>query len=121
MVSTAVTGNESFIGEWDIKPVEIKDNINPYYLEVKYPKWLNIEEIENKFIGTYKDQYNYECKLPILEIINEGKDIVFIHCGTTKHKTSYIPIHHAKIINGELRGVVTTTNRLFEWVGKRKK
>ncbi len=60
--------------------------------------------------------YGHECA-------NNGREIVFEFCGGlgTKNDIAWGPIHHAKIVNGQLHGTVTTNQHLFNWVGKRAK
>jgi len=67
------------------------------------------------------DQYGYVCDDDVeVTTANAGRELVFSHCGAgTKHASSWGPIHHAKVIEGRLEGVVTLDRFLFRWTGIR--
>jgi hypothetical protein len=113
--------DNEFIGEWDIEVVNPTTSKFPYQLEVKYPKWMKITVENGKIIGEYVDQYDYKCAFPMITLTNNGKDLIFVNCGNTKNPDSYAPIHHAKIIDGKLKGIVISNSVLFEWIGTKRK
>jgi len=108
-----------FTGEWNIAITAPETARPPYQVEIKYPKWMKIEVKDGKLTGTYIDQFDYHCTFPMLEIVNDGHDLLFVMCGTTKLSESFMPVHHAKVIDGKMVGVTLTREKLFEWEGQR--
>lgn len=108
-----------FVGEWEIEITGPDTAMPPYQVEIKYPKWMKIELAGKGATGSYRDQFGYECTFPMIAFINAGQDLLFTMCGTTKHPESFAPVHHAKVIDGKLVGIVFTTEKMFEWEGRR--
>lgn len=86
-----------------------------YYGEIKYPKYFELIEKEGEISGTYKDQYDYECSFALSVLVNDGNELLLMNCGTTKHNTSWAPIHKVKLIKGRLVGSVITKTQRFIW------
>ena len=108
-----------FVGEWKIEVVPAKKDEFPFYRQIKYPKWMQIKIINGRLIGEYIDQFEYRCKFPLIEEVNNGNDLIFTNCGKTKSLNAYSPIHHVKLLNGKLAGIVFTNKKVFEWKGER--
>jgi len=107
-------GANPFIGKWKInKVIENKDI--PFFDEIKYPKWFEIEANGLDLIGYYKDQYDYECQFELVTLINGGAELLLFLCGTTKHSDSWSPLYKIKYKNGILHGLAITNAVLFEW------
>ena len=113
--------SSQFLGEWEIEIVPVGKDEFPFYRQIKYPKWMVIKKGKEGLNGEYIDQFEYRCNFPLLEELNDGNDLLFVNCGSTKSSIAYSPIHHAKIKDGKLYGVVTTDRKVFEWIGTRVK
>jgi hypothetical protein len=107
-----------FIGKWEVSKVEYSNN---YYGEIKYPKYFDLQMVNNKLAGFYKDQFDYECKFPLSELVNGGEELLLMVCGTTKSSQSWAPLNKVKLIDGKLVGSVVTYDRMFTWRAKRVK
>jgi len=113
--------HKSLIGVWKIETVWDSSDQFPWWRQIKYPKQLEIE-MENGELSTYfTDEYGDRCEVQSI-IQNEGQEIVFGYCdgSSTKHPDNWAPIHHAKLVNGKLEGVVTREKYLFRWIGERQ-
>ena len=113
--------NKQLVGTWVIEPENESKEQFPWWYEIKYPKKLIVTFSNGKYLYTFIDQFNYECEgNPMLA--NQGKELVFEFCGGlgTKSPLSWSPIHHAKVVDGKLYGVVTNNKYLFKWVGVRQ-
>jgi len=101
--------------------IEVIENEEfPWHEEIKYPKSFSLELESSKLVGSYEDQYGFECDFELIELVNNGHELLLGHCGGTKHSTSWTPIHKVKMIEGRLHGLVITSNKKFEWVAERK-
>lgn len=103
---------EGFIGKWAVTKVDMPEN---YFGEIKYPKYFELTEKEGKIFGSYKDQYDYECDFILSALINDGNELLLMNCGTTKHDSSWAPLHKVKLIEGRLVGSVITNTQRFVW------
>jgi hypothetical protein len=112
------TDPASFVGEWQARLAPGTEAIRVG--EIRYPVWLKISEVKGGLKVEFRDQFDKTCEVKGPMVLNDGLDLVFPSCGVTKHPGSFAPIHHAKVIDGKLRGVVTTKEKLFEWVGEKK-
>lgn len=105
-----------FVGKWEVSTVDFPEN---YYREIKYPKQFELQMMDDKLVGTYKDQFDYECMFPLSVIVNGGEELLLMVCGTTKSNQSWSPLNKVKLIDGELVGVVVTDDRQFTWHARR--
>jgi hypothetical protein len=119
-VTSATAATEDFLGEWRIHPTP-KSKRDAFFLDdIKYPKWMKIELRNGKLVGVYEDQSEFRSEFELVAVINRGRDLIFVHGGLgTKEPESFCPVHHAKLVNGKLEGVVTANGKLFEWIGER--
>ena len=110
--------SDPLIGVWNIEVQPDSEEQFQWWQEIKYPKKLIITKDENQYSMVFTSQYDYECKGTPMSV-NQGLELVFEFCSGigTKHSTSWSPIHHAKVINGKLYGVVTDKRYLFKWIG----
>ena len=110
-----------FAGKWEVTSVtEAKKDAYSWSLEVKYPKRMTLEVRDGRLEGRYTDQWDYSGKFELVAVINEGHDLLLVHEGGTKDPESLSPIHHVKLIHGKLHAVVTTREKLFEWIAERR-
>ena len=119
--TSAFSNNESLMGEWLIEPMQESKEQFPWWMEIKYPKKLIVTLNNGKYSFIFIDQNDYKCEgTPLMA--NRGKEMVFEFCSGlgTKSPHTWGPIHHAKIIDGKLHGVVTNNRYLFTWVGVRQ-
>ena len=118
--STAFAKESTFAGEWNVT-VDENSSDQPWWYEVKYPATLRVRMSGDVVHIDMVDQYGYECSTTSqVMLTNAGRDLVFAHCGAgTKNPESWSPIHHTKIVEGQLQGVVTTNRYLFRWTGVR--
>ncbi len=114
-----ITLAETLEGVWKIQIVPSDKEQFPWWQQIKYPVKLVVIKNGPVFDLTFTDQYNYTCSGMAMSA-NNGREIVFEFCGGlgTKHNHAWGPIHHAKIVNGQLHGTVTTNQHLFNWVGE---
>ncbi len=117
----AQADQKQLVGTWVIEPVQESTKQFQWWKEVKYPKKLVISIQNKKLLFVFTDQFGFECKGKPM-VANYGKELVFEFCGGlgTKSPSNWSPIHHAKVVEGKLHGVVTTNNYLFTWVGVRQ-
>ncbi len=115
-----MAAEDPLIGTWNIEVKPDSDEQFPFWREIKYPKKLVISKSGQQYIMDFTDQYNYECEGQPMST-NRGLELVFTFCSGlgTKSPLSWSPIHHAKIVDGKLHGVVTSNRYLFKWVGER--
>lgn len=120
--SIATASDSELIGVWEIEVVPEGNEQFPSWMQIKYPVKLEVFASNNTLLYRFTDQYEYECIGAPMHA-NQNQELVFEFCGTlgTKNSSTWSPIHHAKVVNGELHGVVTSNRYLFKWVGKRKK
>ena len=111
LISSSVWA-EGFVGKWMVTEVDMPEN---YFGEIKYPKYFELSEEEGKIVGTYKDQYDYQCDFLLSELVNAGNELLLMNCGTTKQSSSWAPLHKVKIIKGKLVGSVITNTQRFVW------
>jgi len=119
---TAPPTPEDFTGTWEVtKIVESQKGDFQWSLEVKYPKHMTLE-LRNGFLaGRYIDQWEYSSEFELVAVINQGHDLILVNGGAgTKNPESYSPIHHVKLVKGKLHGVVSSHDKLFEWVAERR-
>lgn len=107
-----ITIANKFVGSWEVTKVDYPEN---YFGEIKYPKYFKLTELNGKVGGTYKDQFEFECEFPLAIIINDGNELLLLNCGTTKHSSSWSPLHKVKLIDGKLVGSVITNTQRFVW------
>ena len=107
---------EDFIGTW-----EIHANAASEGTEIKYPVRMTISYDNNRLKGIYTDQYGYRGEFSLVVTINEDRDLLLVMAYGTKSDSAYSPVHHVKLVNGQLRGICLTTDKQFEWLGVRKK
>lgn len=109
-----------FVGSWKIEPISKSSGEFPWWHEIKYPIKLDIVEENGTLELVFEDQFNFVCRATPL-MTNRESELVFDWCGSggTKNPASWAPIHHAKIVNGKLIGVVSTDRILFKWKGQR--
>ena len=112
----AAESTSPWIGDWQVRLAPRQDPLRVG--EIRYPQRLLITADSANLKLMAWDQFKQSCRIEEFLLINAGRDLVFSWCGTTKHSDSFTPIHHVKLSNGQLRGVVSTTEKLFEWVGK---
>jgi len=112
-----------FEGDWEVHAVVRvpEGEPEPQGTEVKYPVRLTIAITEGKVSGTYKDQFGFEGPLAVAVLLNEGQDLIIACAGTTKEGSAFAPIHHLKVVDDALVGVVLARTRLFEWRAHRVK
>ena len=112
-----------FIGDWTVTKVDFPDN---YWGEIKYPVSFQLTATNNqssvtnttkelKLKGTYKDQFDHQFDFSLVELINNGNELLLLTYGTTKHSESWAPLHKVKFINGQLVGAVITKTQRFIW------
>jgi len=133
MLSTAITVGillyssitaamaDDFTGKWEVtKVIENKEGFE-WSLEVKYPKSMTLEIRNGRLVGRYTDQWDYSGEFELVAVINQGRDLLLVHGGAgTKEPTALSPIHHVKPVKGKLHAVVTSHDKLFEWIAERK-
>mgnify|MGYP000199723140 CR=1 FL=1 len=107
-----LTFANKFVGAWEVTKVDYPEN---YFGEIKYPKYFQLTVVNGNLSGSYKDQYDFECKFPLSTVINDGHELLLLTCGTTKHSTSWSPLHKIKLIDGKLVGSVITNTQRFIW------
>ncbi len=73
-------------------------------VKLKYLKYFELSEKEGKLVSTYIDQYENQCDFILSELVNSGNELLLMNCGTTKHSSSWAPIHKVKFIKGRLVG-----------------
>jgi hypothetical protein len=112
---------DDFTGQWEVTQVLNEREGFPWSREIKYPKQMLLQVQAGQLVGSYTDQQDFSCTFPVVLVLNHGRDLVLAHCGETKSPDAYAPIHHVKLLNGKLHGVVTTNEKLFEWVATRRK
>jgi hypothetical protein len=122
IAASAPASPDEFTGTWTVtKVVEPKKNGFPWSLEVKYPRVMTLALREGRLIGEYTDQQGHSDRFELVAIVNQGRDLLLVHGGAgAKDAHSFSPIHHVKLVDGRLRGVVTTDEKLFEWVAERQ-
>lgn len=111
---------DDFTGRWEITQILNERHGFPWSAEIKYPKHMTLEMRAGQLVGRYTDQHDFSCAFEVLQVLNQGRDLLLGHCGETKSAEAYAPIHHAKLRDGKLHGVVTTDEKLFEWIAVRR-
>ncbi len=92
LMSFSVAHGEDFTGSWVVVDVLTSKEF-PWHEEIKYPKSFVIEIRDSKLVGHYEDQRGYECDFELLEVVNDGHELLLGHCGGTKSPSSWAPIH----------------------------
>lgn len=105
-----------FEGKWLVTKIYYPNN---YFSEIKYPKSFELKEVNGKHEGNYTDQFDYKCDFILSKIINAGNELLLLTCGTTKHSTSWAPLHKVKLIDDKLVGSVITKTQRFIWYAKK--
>ena len=122
LLSFLVLADEDpLIGTWNVEVKPTSDKQFPFWREIKYPKKLVVSKSGKNYKVLFTDQYGYECETKPMST-NRSQELIFTFCSGlgTKSPLSWSPIHHAKIVDGKLHGVVTSNRFLFEWVGDRQ-
>ncbi len=109
---------QGFVGSWAIE-ADTSSSDFPWWKEVKYPRLLHVSRTDSGLSLRFEDQYGFECTISNPLVTNEGRDLVFSHCGPSKFENAWSPIQHAKIDGDKIRGVVTAEKFLFRWAGVR--
>jgi hypothetical protein len=78
-----------------------------------------ISQFDSGLLLELEDQYGDTCVIKDAMVANDGKDLVFAYCSSTKFETAWAPIQHAKVQGAQLHAVVTTDKILFHWYGER--
>jgi hypothetical protein len=117
---TAATADD-FTGKWEVtKIIESKKGFERS-LEIKYPRYMTLELRDGHLVGRYTDQWDYSDEFELVAVINQGRDLLLVHGGAgTKEPTAFSPVHHVKLVKGRLHAVVTSQDKLFEWIAERK-
>ncbi|HMF60481.1 MAG TPA: hypothetical protein VK595_08920 [Vicinamibacterales bacterium] len=113
---------DGFAGKWEVTEVVTsnKDGFD-WSLEVKYPKHMTLELRNGRLAGHYTDQWKYSSEFELVAVINQGHDLLLVHGGAgTKNPEALSPVHHVKLVKGKLHAVVTSGDKLFEWIAVRK-
>lgn len=121
LAGAAVASSEDFAGDWEVKLLIKERDGFPWSREVTYPRSMTLEIRDGRLVGNYTDQYDHSCAFTLVSVLNEGRDLVLAGCGETKSADGYAPIHHAKLREGKLHAIVTTNEKLFEWIAVRRK
>ena len=111
---------DDFTGRWEVTKVVENNKGFAWSLEVKYPKHMTLELRNGRLVGRYTDQSDYSGEFELVAAINQGRDLLLVHGGGTKESTALSPIHHVKLVKGQLHAVVTSHEKLFEWIAERK-
>lgn len=113
---------DDFTGRWEVtRVVENKKDDFQWSLEIKYPKHMTLELRDGRLVGRYTDQWGFSSAFDLVAVVNQGRDLLLVHGGAgTKEPEALSPIHHVKLVKGELHAVVTSHDKLFEWIAKRK-
>ena len=112
---------DDFTGRWEVTKVIENNKDFERSLEFKYPKHMTLELRNGHLVGRYTDQWDYSSEFELVAVINQGRDLLLVHGGAgTKEPTALAPIHHVKLVNGKLHAVVTSQDKLFEWIAERK-
>ena len=116
----ARAAEDGFVGTWSISVDETSADM-PWWETVKYPVRLRVTTTSGRVAIEMTDQYGFSCATDTeVTRVNVGRELVFSHCGAgTKHAKSWGPVHHAKIVDGRIEGVVTSDRYLFRWSGVR--
>jgi hypothetical protein len=123
LLHTSITAAmaDDFTGKWEVKKVIENKQGFEWSLEVKYPKYMTLELRNGRLVGHYTDQGDYSGEFELVAVINQGRDLLLVHGGAgTKEPTALSPIHHVKLVRGKLHAVVTSHDKLFEWIAERK-
>jgi hypothetical protein len=120
--ATAAALADDFAGTWTVTEVVESKKGFPWSSEVKYPRMMILEVREGRLTGHYTDQQGHSDSFELVAVVNRGRDLLLVHGGAgTKDPRSFSPVHHAKLVDGRLRGVVIAEEKLFEWVAERKR
>jgi hypothetical protein len=112
---------DAFSGKWEVtRIIEAKKEGYQWSLEVKYPKHMTLELREGRLQGRYTDQWEYSGTFELVAVVNGGHDLLLVHEGGTKSPEALSPIHHVKLVKGKLHAVVTSHDKLFEWIAERR-
>jgi hypothetical protein len=81
---------------------------------------MTLELRERRLQGRYTDQWEYSGKFELVAVVNGGHDLLLVHEGGTKSPEALSAIHHVKLVKGKLHAVVTSHDKLFEWIAERR-
>jgi hypothetical protein len=117
----AATEPDAFSGNWEVtRIIEANSRGTSGALEIKYPKQMTLELREGRLHGRYTDQWEYQGNFELVAVVNDGHDLLLVHEGGTKSPEALSPIHHVKLVKGKLHAVVTSHDKLFEWIAERR-
>lgn len=117
----SAAGPETFTGTWEVTRItEAKKDGYPWSSEIKYPKRMTLDVRNGRLEGRYTDQWDYSGRFELVAVINDGRDLLLVHEGGTKSQEALSPIHHVKLVKGKLHAVVTSDDKLFEWIAERR-
>jgi hypothetical protein len=113
---------DDFAGKWEVTDVvESNKEGFDWTLEVKYPKSMTLSVRDGRLVGRYTDQWKYSSDFELVAVVNRGRDLLLVHGGAgTKDPRAFSPVHHVKLVEGKLHAVVTSHEKLFEWIAERK-
>jgi hypothetical protein len=116
-----VVESDAFSGNWEVtRIIEAKNDGYEWSLEIKYPKRMTLEVRDGRVEGHYTDQWKHSGKFELVAVVNGGHDLLLVHEGGTKSPEARSPVHHVKLVNGKLHAVVTSHDKLFEWIAERR-
>jgi hypothetical protein len=118
LLVSSVLSAADFTGDWVVVEVVENDEF-PWHKEIKYPASFSLNLDGTVLVGFYKDQFDFECEFKLAQLINDSEELLLAVCGTTKHSSSWAPIHKVKMIDGKLHGVVVTSDKKFEWIAEK--
>ena len=119
--SPAVVEPDAFSGNWEVtRIIEANKDGYEWSLEIKYLKRMTLEVRDGRLEGRYTDQWKYSGKFELVAVVNGGHDLLLVHEGGTKSPEALSPVHHVKLVKGKLRAVVTSHEKLFEWIAERR-
>src|SRR5262245_11995394 len=103
---TAMAQENPFLGKWDIT------GVGPHS---DYVYWLEVKEQDGKLTGDFLNRSG--SVLPLEEIKIEGDELVF----SPKAPRADLPkqVHHAKVEEGRLLGMMTVGDQQVAWIGER--
>jgi hypothetical protein len=121
-ISASPPAADDFAGKWEVTKVIEKDKSGfQWSVEIKYPKYMTPELRNGRLAGRYTDQWDYSSEFELVAVVNEGRDLLLVNGGAgTKEPQALSPVHHVKLVKGKLHAVVTSHDKLFEWIAERK-
>jgi hypothetical protein len=121
-LSASPPAADDFAGKWEVTTIIEKEKDGfQWSLETKYPKYMTLELRNGRLVGRYTDQWRYSGEFELVAVVNEGRDLLLVNGGAgTKAAEARSPVHHVKLVKGRLHAVVTSHDKLFEWIAERK-